>query len=396
MPSMLDHVADANGAELARLARLYEFPDFVKKAELSQTMGSAGVPASTYGDPRTRQFPCHTAASTWLSALFFREKQSEFHPKDQKHIEGRINDHASYFRIKAAVDLMRSRWAELHKTAEEQLPDSSYAWVWAGEDGSKDRRLPIRNTVEVKVAAEWLEEHRDAVAYADRQAIATRIHNKANAIGAGLGKSAEFIERQAGRGACSPDEVVAMVRGRALLTGNDALKSQFYKMAQALAESPKVAFQPDMLIKLAATVDQLDRTLGLAGKYSDGVPRPEDVIFRVTYSKAASDYSDSCGTTTGSVYEKAAFRRLSVEDVKDMFGDDFVERVSGDLGGVDPEKMAEEVAALPRPDAEMLDRLMNDRGIAPLVTKAASSKVGLSPSDVKAFASQYAANLKPR
>src|SRR4051812_16296814 len=84
MSSMHDHVADKNGVELIRLAKQYEFPTFVKQANLDQTLNPGKLPASIYADPRPgrEQFPCDTAASTWLSTLYFTEKRAEFHPKD--------------------------------------------------------------------------------------------------------------------------------------------------------------------------------------------------------------------------------------------------------------------------------------------------------------------------
>lgn len=389
MPSMVDHVADKNGAELARLSKLYDFPSFVKQANMEQTFNPGQLAVTVYADPRSRQFPCHTAASTWLSALYFQEKRAEFHPKDQGRIEQRIDHYASYFRIKRAVDLMRQRWSELHKSADDKLPDSAYAYVWTGDNGHKERRLPLRNAMEVKVAAEWLHTYCDRVPFSDRHTIATKIVQKAIQFGAGLGKYAEFIEKQAGRGVCDPDEVVQMIRGRAAFVRNPGLKQHFFKMAQTVQEMPRKALLPDMLVKLAETIDQLDRNLGLVGKYSDGLPRPEDVLFKSTFGKAASDLAATVATTSGKVYEKTAFKKLSVDDVRSLFGDEFVERVTTRLGDIDPEKFAEEVATLPRPDAEMLDGLMSDAGISPIMAKAASVRYGLSKEEMAAWANAY-------
>jgi hypothetical protein len=387
----MDHVADRNGVELTRLAQLYDFPKFVKQANMEVTLNPASTVAVTaFADPRHREFPCHTAASTWLSALYFQEKRAEFHPKDQARIESSIDHYAGYWRIKEAVTKMRGRWKELHKEADSQLPDSAYAWVWAGENGHKDRRLPLRNAMEVKVAAEWLHKHCDRVPFSDRHVIATKILEKRARFGASVGPLLEFIEKQAGQGVCDPGEVIEMIENRAMLAQNPELRNQFKKMAATVASAPAMVLQPDTLVKLAETMDKLDRNLGIVGKYSEALPRPEDVIFKVTFGKAASATQQVVALTTGKTYEKTAFKRLAASDLTELFGQEFAERVCTPLGEVDPEKMAEEAHTLPRPDAQLLDGLLSENGIRPLMHKAASVRQGLTEEQLTALANQYA------
>ena len=407
MPSMSDHVADKNGLELARLAKQYEFPDFVKSANLDQTMNPGKLPVHLYADPVRQQFPCHTAASTWLSALYFTEKRAEFHPKDRRNIEKRLDHYADYWRIKKAVAYVNDRWQALHKQAEEQLPDSMFAYVWVGDNGIKERRLRLKTAAEVKAAADWLYEYRDHLNFSDRHQIAKKILEKAASYGAGLGERREFVERQAGRGVCDPAEVIALIEDRARLISPNrgvhikvaedgkeertlSLRDQFLKIAQTIRKMPRKALQPDMLIKLAETLDMLDRQQGFTARYSQGLPRPEDVIFKATFCKVAEDLAKLVATTSGKVYEKQSFTKLSLDDVEGLFGTEFAERVSTKFGELDPEKMAEEVATLPRPDAELLDGLLSDNGIRPIMTKAASTRQGFSEEEKKAWAAAYA------
>jgi hypothetical protein len=406
MPSMMDHVADKNGVELVRLSGLYTFPDFVKQADLGQTLGQRRLPAHLYADPVRQQFPCDTAASTWLSALYFTEKRAEFHPKDQALIQKRVDGYASYWRIKAAVDSVKARWQELHKTAEEQLPDRDFAYVWAGDDGRKERHLRLTNAMEVKAAAEYVEEYRDRFPFSARHAMARKILEKAAHFGAAVGANREFLERQAGWGVCDPAEVVKMVEDRAMLVPagrgvtvkfasdgkeerSEGLREHFLKMAAVIRASPRRALLPEMLVKLAETVDALDRQLGLVGKYSEGLPRPEDVIFKATFSKTAGEMTRVVPTTSGKVYEKSALKKLALDDLTAMFGREFSDRVKTPLGEIDPEKMAEEVATLPRPDAELLDGLLSDNGVRPLLTKAASAHQGFTREEMNAWAAAY-------
>lgn len=228
MPSMMDHVADKSGAELVRLEKLYDFPAFVKQANPDQTLNPGRLPTHLYADVVRQQFPCHTAASTWLSALYFTEKRAEFHPKDQAQIQKRLDHYTGYWRIKPAVDAIVARWQALHKTAEEQLPDHMFAYVWVGDDGRKERHLRLSNAMEVKAAAEYVEAYRDRFPFSVRHVMAGKILEKAARHGAGIARHVEFLERQAGRGVCDPAEVVALVEDRARLaphTDADAYKA---------------------------------------------------------------------------------------------------------------------------------------------------------------------------
>lgn len=406
MPSMMDHVADVahrGGVELVRLARLYPFPDFVKQAGQENSLRvPPGTPVTACADPVNRQFWCHTKAACWLSHLFYSEKRAEFHPKDRERIEERLAKYAANWGIKAACDALAARRAELTKAADADLPDSAYAHVWVDRDGRKVRQYPLRSAMEVKAAAEWVEQYRDRLPFPTRHAMAKKILEKAAQYGAGVGPHREFLEKQAGMGVCDPAAVVAMIEKRAYLVPADAgvtfddqqrptdgLRQRFLKMAATVKALPRKALQPDMLVKLAATVDQLDRLCGLTGAYSDAVPRPEDVIFGATFGKAAAELVSHVATTTGKYYEKAALKKVAAADLRALFGDEFVERVQTPLGDVDEEKMAEEVSTLPRPDAQLLDGLLSEQGISPVMHKAADARHGLTAAAMEAIAAHY-------
>jgi len=390
MPPLSDHVSDVNGEELSRLSKLYEFPDFVKKANMDQVFRPNDLAVTVYADPIRKQFPCHNAASTWLSTVYFTEKKAEFHPKDQVRIKQRLDHYVGYWRIKESVDKYMVKHAEYNKDAEAGLPDSSYAFVWTdNETGRKDRHLRMVNAREVKAAADYLHEYADRFTFRDRNTIAKKILTKAASFGAAVGNRIEFLEKQAGHGVCDPDEVVAMLTDRAKLATLPALKDQILKLAHIVKTQPRQALTPDMMVKLAETVDQIDRTIGLAGKYTDKLPRPEDVIFKATFSKAASDIAEHCALTSGNIYKKADFAKIALDDVRSLFGTDFAEEVKAGLDKVDPEKMAELVHTLPRPDAELFDRLMSDSGVFPQMNKAASAKQGFSAQELAALAAGY-------
>jgi hypothetical protein len=183
-----------------------------------------------------------------------------------------------------------------------------------------------------------------------------------------------------------------MVRGRRLLVPGDKdqiyLKDMCEKIATELEQSPAVGFQPDTLVKLAETIDILDRKLRLRGRYTDVIPRPEDVIFSCTLSKMASDLERHVSTTTGKLYEKDAFSRVPLQELQDLFGSEFVAQVRTPFGRVNPEKMAEVVSTLPRPDANLLDAVLQQNGIYPTATREVTA--GFSDVELAKAAMDYA------
>lgn len=385
---VIDPVADASGAELYRLSRLYEFPDFVKRADAAATRAAAGLAASAYADQEQRRFPCHTPAATWLSCLFFEDKRASFQPAVRDRVGGRLAAFAGYWRIGDAVDAVRAKAAAYRAAATAGDPDDAYAYVWVdAETGAKERRLPIKSAAEVAAAADWLHTYRDRLAFADRHRIATKILDKAAQFGAALGGRGEFLERQAGRGIGDQAQIVAMLQGRALRAKAAEQRDGILKLAEFVRTAKAAVLGPAVLVKLAVTVDTTDRALGLTGQYGPGLPAPEDVIFGATFRKVAADLAESCQTTSGAVYDRAKFAGLSLASVRDLFGPAFATEVAAD-GRVDPVKMAELAATLPRPDAELLDRLMADAGLHPAARKAASAKVGFTQADYQQMVDQ--------
>ncbi len=369
--SILDPAADANKAELTKLAKRYDFPDFVKSADLDATMQpAASVAVNSYADPVRKKFACHSPAATWLSAMYFHEKSAEYHPKDQERICHRFEKMADYFAIRPAYDAVVKRASDLRGS--DQLPDSSYAYVWQANDGAKERYYPMTSSQQVKAAAEWLYDNRDRMPFSDRNTIGNKILEKAGRYGAALGDNlTDFIEKQAGRGIPDPKELYTLLDRRASLAKTQEHRDGIQKLASSIQNTAHIALQPAELVKLATTVDMIDNAIGLTGKYTDLLPRPEDVIFKVTYTKAASDMSQLCSMQTGNIYEKDQLAKLAREDVEGLFGTDFANEVCTGLE-VDSEKIADVASTLPRPDAELLEQLLGEVGQHPQMNKGAS------------------------
>jgi hypothetical protein len=383
---VLDHVADVNGVELHRMAKLYGLPDFVKTADDAETLRPGQLPKSVYADPATNHYPCHTPASTYLSCVFFTEKQANYHPKNRARVQTQLDAFVKHWGIKSAVDEMRVKYEASHKNADDRLPDSDFAFVFVTDDGSKTRHWRMKNAAEVKAAADALFTNKD-MPFSDRNVIANKILTKAAQYGASLGEHETFVERQAGRGVCDPEQVCVMLQNRARLVKSAQQRDAMVKLADGIAKNPH-SLTPDKLVELAVTIDKLDRMHKLAGHYTEAIPDPVNVIFSSTYGQIKQATDSACALTTGAVYDSSQFSKIALNELRDLFGGEFADEVSTGLE-LDPIKLAEQVSALPRPEAEMFEQMLDAAGVPPMAHKAASERAGLSPQLLQALSANY-------
>jgi hypothetical protein len=377
----LDQNQDVTQQETHRLTTLFPCPDFVKSAAQDRTHGTANLPRHVYADQYNKLYPCHTAPATWLSALFFADKQANFNTKQATEIKERIHSSAKYFGILGLVEELEEKVAAAGAVTLDKLADTDFAIVWVGENGAKERHWPLRNASEVKYAAAHFNKYRDEFVYEDRRKIAEKILEKSAAYGADVSDHAHMLSLTAGAGACAASVAADMLRDRATLVSrtNATAAAEMHKLAQVVASNPENARAYETRVKLAAAVDEFDRANRLNTLYDDGgLPRAEEVLFAVT-EKVARDFTNAnVETTTGNVYALADLEKLAVEQVREWLGDEFADAVSA--GGVylDRDKLAAIVPTLDRGMAAMLDRLLQENKVAAVVqTKAAESLLPL-------------------
>lgn len=390
MPEYIDHVTDQGGVEMLRLFKQFDdvIPNFVKQAKFDNVMGRQERPLTVYADPRRKHFPCDNAASTFLSHMYYYTKQANYTTKERSDIEQRLAKYASYWGIGDAVDRFVQAVTAQVKKADDQLPDADYGYVWVDEDGVKNRLFRMTSTVEVKEAADTMQRIMHTMPFSDRHVVATRILRKAASLGAVLPTDQlEILERNAGRGMNDPDKIASMLRQRAKLAKDVGLRSNMERMADGITNSPEHCRDPLTMVKLAETVYLFDQSVSLRPEsYGEVIPRPEDVIFAVTLSKTASVVEQHVATHTGTVYTKEALSLIPLETIRGLFGDDIADEVKTADSKVDPEKMATVLPTLPRPDAEIFDKMMIQSQLPPAMRKAASTKHGLTREQLKRLA----------
>ncbi len=381
----MDFTADTNHAELHRLSRLYNFPAFVKNAD-TDTLSPEPMPSSLYAAPGARNlFPCHNKAATYLSWVWFLDKEAEFKPTVAKEIRANLSKFAHVWGLGAAVQELEGKHSELHKAAEAELPDELFTFVWKDAQGQRQRACPLRNGQEVKAAAEWLQQYRGSLTYLDRQKMAEKILEKAATFHVELGELDGPTQRQAGRGYCQPKQAAQLIRNRinSFERLTPVMREEFSKLATALEKAPDLSITSQTLCHVAATLDAFDKMANI--KLSSFNPPAEDVLFALSFDavKIANEFF----TTTGSAYTPEQLARLKLAAVRDVFGAEVSNAVANGLN-VDGAKMAEFASTMPRPDAQMLDLIMKEAGLAP-VAKSAGAQVRLQASDWLKLAGFY-------
>jgi len=353
---------DGSSQHLYKLAQAYGLPQFVKDASLTDVQAVDNLGSHMFADPLRRRFPCHSAAATWISAAAFAESQDSGDSK----IEHRIKQAAAYFGVLPDVENVMAKIAADNVVDEDALPDDVFAIVRQFEDGTKQRHYPLRNTAEIRKAAEYVVKHRRDLRFADRHTIASKVLEKAAEFGADIAEHRDMLEKLAARGICAKSDAIKMIdkRVRSLRGQQPKIAEQLQKLAETIDKIEDIHFAHESFVKLAEIIDDFDHQHRLVQAYGDYYEPPEDVLFAVTEKLAAEQSNALIGTVTGNYYRKDDLRNVSPGVLRDHLGDDFAETVSAGPW-LNIEKFAEIVPTLPRDDAEVLDIALQDAGITP-------------------------------
>ena len=393
MSTVCDQAQDLNGQEFHRLTALFGCPEFVKSASVDEYCGDEQTEPHMFADVTRRRWPCHTAPATWASALFFFDKQAELSAPVAKLAEERILASAQFFNIDEIVDDLSKKIKQSSISDENELSDDAFAIIMKFDDGHKERKYPMRNSHEVKRAAEYINNYRDEFRFDDKNVIADKVLQKSAEFGVNLGELRDDIERMAGFGACSSKDAADLVRSRVNALGwpldGKPLQVELEKLAQKLEDDSYSVHHHTTLTKLASTIDMVDRENNLVKSYGKSLERPEDIIFGVTKEAIASVSTELIGSDlTGTFFKRADLERLSVSELGDALGEDFADAVSTANAWVDTEKLAKILPTLPRNDMEIFEAVAAEAGVTPFATKSASARF-INPANMQKMAAAH-------
>lgn len=382
-----DQTTDLSGRQTYRLCQLIGPPDFVKTASGTDLLGEGELPPHVFADPTRRLYPCHTKAATWLSAAFFFDQREDYPPKTAQRVEEALLKLAEYHGLGFSVKELAQKLAKFKTVPTEEalqsLDDDSFGLVVTHPDGSKERRYPLRNGKEVQAAAGYLLQYRDRMPYAQRQQMAERILQKASQHAVALPEQEEPLQKLAGHGACSAQDAGELIFQHVQVSRKgpgawNPVQVEMLKLAKICLEKPSQLRAPGSRLRLAETVDAFDREFGLTSGYGEHFPRPEEVLFGLTGEKMASFVRDNVETTTGRLYTLGDLERIRIREIRDHLGDDYADNMTSDGIHLDSEKAATVLKTMPRPDAQLFDRLCDEVGLLPCLSSPQGQEVSVS------------------
>lgn len=396
MQATLDQTSDTNGQQLYRLSKLYQLPEFVKNASSDDIYGDETLQNHQYADVIHRQFPCHTAPATYISALFFFDKKASIDQEEAAFIDARFDDFAFLHGISERINTLREKiGSSAPKQNIDELSDDYFALVLESTEsqtGSRERHYPLRNALEVKKAAEFLQEYKETFPYAYRQKIASKILTKASDMLLSLGDLDEFLRKQAGEGHCASFEAANFLFERARLlkrAGKVDYAIKLGEVAQTVAKNSAAVYDHNNLLKLASLVDEIDRETGL-NRWVEDLSKVEDVFFNITEKKASALRKEHFTTQSGNIYKLADIEsKLKLSDIKDTMGSELAESMSAGSLFVDAEKIASVVTTLSYGDTVLFDGLLKSAGVEPIATEPAKEKIGFEPEELVALATLH-------
>lgn len=384
----VDYYADTNHQQLYALEHLYGVPQFVKSATVEGNEDLKNIPSESFGDPTRRKFPCHTKAATWLANAYFQLSRNAYSKEEQGMIQDRLEKRASYWSIRGIVDRFNTNFKKMAMPSE-NVADKDWGLIVTTDSGEVIRRFPMPNAISVKMAGEHLYANRMQYPYEWRKTAARKI----------LAKAAEYDERAA-RGekvagvllnqTRFTDEAERYLYRAAGLGMNHHLKvaekvaQRVYMIGKNNPYAPKLAavattlrdrsnWTADELMKVAQILDGVDQECGLHSEYASGVDMPEEICFDVLAKDAEAILDDHIRLVTGNAYPIGLLATLPLEKISQVLGQEISDSVMATDGSVDLEKFAELCPTLPRPDALLLERMIDD------VVKTGSVKEARAP-----------------
>jgi hypothetical protein len=395
----LDFTNDAGGIETHRLLQLYGPSPFLAVATpgtkiAGDLMPGVDVQAGAFADPVDRQFPCHTPAATWLSAVFFTEKRAELAPERATTIERQFEKFAGIFGITETLATIGQRYAELHpdpQVAQAKLADDHFGFIWKDEFGKQHRELRMCSALETKQAAQWFAGNRSQFPrLTTRREVAQRILEKTAAFGAMLNPADNhLLQRCAGYGVPDIHALDAAIGQRAALATAPDAKLAMVALAETLIQNPYTLGDPAVLTKLADMLDDFDHEqLKLSpADYGNLLKQAEDVVFEVAYDQGQQALDAAVPLANGTVIDKAAFDALTLQDVQDLFGSGTSGAVADGLD-LDKSKFAAMVSKMAAEDATALEALLRSKGAQAMYRGSGPAK-HLAGDAAEALAASY-------
>jgi hypothetical protein len=319
------------------IARTVEIPAFVKEASTDDADLSVAHNDS-FGDPGTRKYPLNNKSNTWLSRQYFEREKVRYDQKTAALIEERINKAANFWNLPGANRI-------------QQEPARKHT-LTIYDQAKKLFEVNIEEPGHYKQAAEYLESHKANIPYESRRAFARELLATPDELKTTLREhTQDYIEKAAGFGMATGSRMTYAIMSRVANCADThtELSSRLVKMGSLVDDQPVT---PSLLHKVAVMLDHVDRATGLVNYYGRGIDSPEECLFPMLQKHAEEMRDNAVLLSTGTVMSRHEL--TMAKEAVDQFFDNHI----GEIPYSSNEEMIEQVAALPRPDAEVLEKIL--------------------------------------
>ena len=347
-----------------RLSTIVSLPDFVKKSSIEDDLSN--VASDNFADMLRREYPCHTKAATYVSAmeLFSQVSENEsgqFNEK-QAQVRDRLMKFVGYWGLENEIANMLEG---VVKTASLSRADLEKDFAIDFQYGDEHIQLyPMPNGASVKMAAQGLVAHRDNFPFHVRKVAAERILEKVAAFDVKLDTEVHScLEETASKWPIDKEKLARAIERRLRLGEHQHTRNRGlgFETARENLESHYDNLPNGVDVeKVASAIETFDLESTLYTKYAWGLPLPEQMIFSRPEEKKASETIRLQNGKSFNLDEitKAGSAPFSI------LGSDFLDAVVSN-GILSVEKIAAILPTLPLNDAALLEKSLSCSGVKP-------------------------------
>lgn len=201
------------------------------------------------------------------------------------------------------------------------------------------KRFSVKTAEDLQLAAEALERNQNKLSVNDQATAAMNLVKQAVLHQA---RVPSLMLKLAGMTVCETQVLRDWLDARAYTTKDSQIGHGFTKMAELLGTTDPVLTDREDLIKIAATIQELDEAAELTPLYGKRLPNPLEVVFNT--EKMAAEVIELAGRPV----PLETILSTDPQVYSDVFGPEIMEDIGDGAGGIDPEKVMVVLPTMPR------------------------------------------------
>lgn len=224
-------------------------------------------------------------------------------------------------------------------------------------DDSQDYLLPsmkrwrVTDANGVKLASDAIMTNRRRMDVDTRATASVNLAKKAAEFGVGLPTA---ILKMAGATMCDTKVLRDWLQARSTITSDAQIKFGYDKLAEEVDQMPPLVGDREQLVKVAATIQELDESVDLDYFYDQKIPDALDTVFNT------EKIADEMLTLAGRQVPMSQLQAVDPEIYKDVLGDDLAGDFVSSSGEIDEEELAMILPTVPR---DLLQALLAQMGL---------------------------------